>query len=186
MGKPTKDSKPLKLLKFLRRSRVLLFYDAEVYPHDWLFVIIDPASQQKHVFINDARALASFYEQHTDHIWVGYNNRHYDQYILKGILCGFDPHEISKFIIAEKKPGWQFSSLLNRIKLNQFDVMTTLHSLKELEGFMGHDIRETTVSFDTNRKLTTREVSWLFCPSVQETMKYSFTGRKNLIVTWLY
>jgi len=39
---------------------VLLFFDAEVYPHDWLFVIIDPASQEKHVFINDARALASF------------------------------------------------------------------------------------------------------------------------------
>lgn len=160
---------------------MLLFYDAEVYPHDWLFVIIDPASQQKHVFINDARALASFYEQHTDHIWVGYNNRHYDQYILKGILCGFDPHEISKFIIAEKKPGWQFSSLLNRIKLNQFDVMTTLHSLKELEGFMGHDIRETTVCFDTNRKLTTREIDVLvsYCThDVQETMEI-FLHRKE-------
>jgi len=58
------------------------------------------------------------------------------------------------FIIAEKKPGWRFSSLLNRIKLNQFDVMTTTHSLKELEGFMGHDIKETNVSFDTDRKLT--------------------------------
>lgn len=160
---------------------MLLFFDAEVYPHDWLFVIIDPASQEKHVFINDARVLASFYEQHLDHIWVGYNNRHYDQYILKGILCGFNPHEISKFIISEKKPGWRFSSLLSRIKLNQFDVMTTTHSLKELEGFMGHDIRETTVSFDTNRKLTTREIDALvsYCThDVQETMEI-FLYRKE-------
>lgn len=160
---------------------MLLFFDAEVYPHDWLFVIIDPASQEKHVFINDARVLASFYEQHLDHIWVGYNNRHYDQYILKGILCGFNPHEISKFIISEKKPGWRFSSLLGRIQLNQFDVMTTTHSLKELEGFMGHDIRETTVSFDTNRKLTKSEIDALvsYCThDVQETMEI-FLYRKE-------
>ena len=36
--------------------------------------------------------------------------------------------------------------------------MTSLHSLKQLEGFMGNDIRETTVSFDIDRKLTATEL----------------------------
>lgn len=160
---------------------MLLFYDAEVYPHDWLFVIIDPTNHQKYVFINDAIAVASFYEQHKDHIWVGYNNRHYDQYILKGILCGFNPHEISKFIISEKKQGWQYSSLFRKIQLNQFDVMTTHNSLKELEGFMGHDIRETTVSFDTDRKLTAKELDEVvsYCTNdVEETIEI-FLHRKE-------
>ena len=159
---------------YLRQNRMLLFYDAEVFPHDWLFVIINPTDHQKYVFINDAKKLASFYEQHKDHIWVGYNNRHYDQYILKGILCGFNPHNISNYIIAEKKQGWQYSSLFQKVNLHQFDVMTTLHSLKELEGFMGHDIKETTVSFDTNRKLTETEIQEVvgYCTNdVLETME---------------
>ena len=133
------------------------------------------------MFINDAKKLVSFYEQHKDHIWVGYNNRHYDQYILKGILCGFNPHEISKFIISEKKQGWQYSSLFRKIQLNQFDVMTTHNSLKELEGFMGHDIRETTVSFNTDRKLTAKEIDEVvsYCTNdVEETMEI-FLHRKE-------
>jgi hypothetical protein len=36
--------------------------------------------------------------------------------------------------------------------------MTTTSSLKELEGFMGNDIRETTVSFSIDRKLTEEEL----------------------------
>lgn len=160
---------------------MLLFYDAEVFLEDWLFVILDPTTHQKHVFINDAKKLASFYETHKDHIWVGYNSRHYDQYILKGILLGFDPHSISKYIISEKKQGWQYSSLFRKIELNQFDVMTGQNSLKELEGFMGHDIRETTVSFNINRKLTEKEVDEVahYCShDVQETMEI-FLHRKE-------
>ncbi|TCT14599.1 hypothetical protein EDC18_10580 [Natranaerovirga pectinivora] len=160
---------------------MLLFYDAEVFLADWLFVIVNPITKERHVIINDAKKLASFYEQHKDHIWVGYNSRHYDQYILKGILCGFNPHSISKYIIADKKQGWQYSSLFMKIPLYQFDVMTTLHGLKELEGFMGHDIRETTVSFDINRKLTEKEIEEVvhYCTNdVEETMEI-FLHRKE-------
>jgi len=161
---------------------MLLFYDAEVFRQDWLFVILDPIARERHLFINDAKKLASFYEQHKGHIWVGYNSRHYDQYILKGILCGFDPHSISKHIITEKKPGWQYSSLFQQIELNQFDVMTTLHGLKELEGFMGHDIRETSVSFDINRKLTQKEIEEAikYCThDVEQTMEIFLRRKKE-------
>ena len=153
---------------------MLLFFDAEVFLADWLFVIMDPTTHQKYVFVNDADSLASFYEKHKDHIWVGYNSRNYDQYILKGILCGFDPHSISKFIIADKRKGWEYSSLFRKIKLNQFDVMIRQHGLKELEGFMGHDIKESTVSFKVGRKLTPKELEEVvdYCThDVEETME---------------
>lgn len=160
---------------------MLLFFDAEVFLADWLFVILDPENHQKHVFINDAGKLASFYEQHKEYIWAGYNSRHYDQYILKGILCGFNPHNISRFIIAEKQQGWQYSSIFQKIQLYQFDTMTTLNSLKELEGFMGNDIRETTISFDINRKLTPEELEEVvsYCThDVEQTMEI-FLHRKE-------
>lgn len=160
---------------------MILFYDAEVFKYDWLFVIINPTTQEQHIFINDAKKLASFFEKHRDDIWVGYNSHHYDQYILKGVLCGFDPYDISKFIIDKDNQGWKYSELFQEIQLYGFDVMTTRNSLKELEGFMGHDIRETSVSFKINRKLTDEELEQVvkYCVhDVEETMEV-FLKRKE-------
>lgn len=160
---------------------MILFYDAEVFKYDWLFVIINPATQEQHIFINDAKKLASFFEKHRDDIWIGYNSHHYDQYILKGVLCGFDPYDISKFIIEKDNQGWQYSSLFQNIQLYGFDVMTTRNSLKELEGFMGHDIRESSVSFKIDRKLTDEELQQVvkYCVhDVEQTMEV-FLHRKE-------
>jgi hypothetical protein len=160
---------------------MILFFDAEVFKEDWLFVILEPESQEKHVIINDTEKLTAFYEDHKEHIWIGYNCGHYDQYILKGILCGFDPYDISSFIIAERQQGWQYSSLFSRVQLFEFDIMTTTNSLKELEGFMGNNIRESTVSFSLNRKLTEKELQEVvsYCThDVEQTMEI-FLHRKE-------
>lgn len=143
---------------------MLNFYDFEVFKHDWLVVIINAISQTKEVIVNDYEKLNQYYEQHKNEIWIGYNSRNYDQYILKGILCGFNPKEINDFIIVEGNKGWQFSNLLRKFPLNDFDISNKFAGLKQLEGFMGNDIRETSVSFDLDRKLTDEEI--------QETIKY--------------
>jgi len=142
----------------------MLFFDFEVYPYDWLVVIIDVINKKEHVIVNDVDKLKELYNKHKDDIWVGYNSRHYDQYILKSLLCGFNPKEINDYIIVKKNPGWKFSSLLNQVPLNNYDVMTSFHSLKQLEGFMGNSIKESSVPFDIDRKLTPEEI--------EETVKY--------------
>ena len=142
----------------------MLFYDFEVFKYDWLVVIIDVINKKEHVIVNDVEKLKDIYEKHKDDIWVGYNSRSYDQYILKGLLCGFNPKEINDYIIVKNKPGWKFSSLLNQVPLNNYDVMTSFHSLKQLEGFMGNNIKESSVPFDIDRKLTPEEI--------EETVKY--------------
>ena len=90
----------------------MLFYDFEVFKYDWLVVIIDVINKKEHVIVNDVEKLKDIYDKHKDDIWVGYNSRSYDQYILKGLLCGFNPKEINDYIIVKNKPGWKFSSLL--------------------------------------------------------------------------
>lgn len=137
---------------------------SEVFPHDWLVVIIDVINKKEHVIVNDVEKLKDIYDKHVNDIWVGYNSRHYDQYILKALLCGFNPKEINDYIIVKNKPGWKFSSLLNQVPLNNYDVMTSFHSLKQLEGFMGNNIKESSVPFDIDRKLTPEEI--------EETVKY--------------
>lgn len=143
----------------------MLFYDFEVFKHDWLVVVIDVVNRQEHVIVNDKEQLEILYRQNLQNIWIGFNSRHYDQYIFKSILAGFDPKEINDFIIKEDKPGWQFSGLLRKFPLNNYDVMLgTDRGLKTFEGFMGNSIEESSVPFDIDRKLTPEEIA--------ETIKY--------------
>lgn len=143
----------------------ILFYDFEVFIHDWLVVILDMEAQQEHVIINDADQLRSFYESHKDAIWVGYNSRNYDQFILRAILLDFDPKKVNDWIIVKDKSGWMYSNLFWQIPLNNYDVMPNPPiGLKTMEGFMGNDIKETSVPFDIDRKLTEAEIA--------ETVKY--------------
>lgn len=145
---------------------MLNFYDFEVFKHDWIVVVINPVTHDERVIINDADALTALYEGHKREIWVGYNNLHYDQFIFKGILCGFDPKAINDFIIAEGHKGWQYSSLLRKVYMVNYDVFhpRTDRGLKTHEAYLGNDICETTVPFDIDRKLTEAEIA--------ETVKY--------------
>lgn len=145
---------------------MLNFYDFEVFKHDWMVVVINPVTRDERVIINDADALITLYEERKRDIWVGYNNLHYDQFIFKGILCGFDPKAINDFIIAEGRKGWQYSSVLRRVYMVNYDVFhpRTDRGLKTHEAYLGNDIRETTVPFDIDRALTEAEIA--------ETVKY--------------
>ena len=101
----------------------MIFYDFEVFRYDWLVVLIDLNARKETVIINDPDKLKRFYEEHKGVIWAGYNSRNYDQYILKAILCGFDPKPVNDWIIAENKPGYRYSSLFREYPLINYDVM---------------------------------------------------------------
>ena len=143
----------------------MLFYDFEVFKEDWLVVIIDMVKKQEHVIINDPAELERIYNENVNNIWAGYNNVHYDQYIMKAILCGFDPKRVNDFIIVKGNDGWKFSSMFRKVSMINYDTLLgTDKGLKSLEGFMGNDIRESQVDFNIDRKLTQAEID--------ETVKY--------------
>ena len=143
----------------------MIFYDFEVFKYDWLVVLIDLYEQKETVIINNREQLEAFYMAHKDQIWAGYNSRNYDQYILKGILSGFKPKKVNDWIIVQDKPGYRFSTLFRQWPLINYDCMPNPPiSLKALEAFMGHSIKETSVPFDIDRPLTERELA--------ETVKY--------------
>ena len=153
----------------------MIFYDLEVFEEDWLGVFIDVTSEKEKVIINDPAALTDLYENNTGTIWVGYNNRHYDQYIVKGVLLEMNPKEINDWIIVMKQEGWQFSKTFNSIPMINYDVMPNPPiGLKTVEGFLGSDIKETSVPFDIKRKLTKEEIEQtvFYCRhDVEETIK---------------
>ena len=137
----------------------MIFYDFEVFKEDWLAVFIDVTRKTEQVIVNNPDELKALYEANTSNIWVGFNNRHYDQYIMKGILLGMNPKRINDWIILEKREGWQFSSVFNKVPMTNYDVMPNPPvGLKTMEGFLGSNIKETGVPFDINRKLTKAEI----------------------------
>lgn len=172
---------------------MLNFYDFEVFKYDWLVVIINPSEQTKTVIVNDKQMLQEYYNAHKQEIWVGYNSRSYDQYILKAILLDFDPKEVNDFIIVTGMKGWEYSSMFNTIPLYNYDCMNKFFSLKQLEGFMGNNMKETSVPFDIDRKLTAEEIDLTikYCThDVEQTMevflknKADFDAHVNLLKTF--
>lgn len=153
----------------------MIFYDFEVFKHDWLAVFIDVTRKKEHVIINNPDELKALYEANRRDIWVGFNNKHYDQYIMKGILLGLDPKRINDWIIVEKREGWQFSSAFNKVPMINYDVMPNPPvGLKTMEGFLGSDIKESEVPFNIDRPLTPQEIEQtvFYCRhDVEETIK---------------
>lgn len=171
----------------------LCFYDFEVFIQDWLVVIINPMEQDTSIIVNDKDALKSYYDKHNQDIWIGYNSRSYDQYILKAILLGFNPKKVNDWIIVKGRKGWEYSSMFNTIPLYNYDCMNKFYSLKQLEGFMGNNMKETSVPFDIDRKLTAEELQQTvkYCVhDVEQTMevflqtKANFDAHINLLKTF--
>lgn len=109
-----------------------------------------------HIWDNKS-AIQKFYEHYQRTIMVGYNSRGYDQYILKAILCDFNPYIVSQWIIEFDRQGYEFSKLFNNFHIMNYDCMVFGRSLKELEAFLGHNIQETPIPFDIDRPLTDKE-----------------------------
>ena len=156
----------------------IIFYDFEVFKEDWLVVLINPDKREETVIINNPTLLTEYYEANKDEIWVGKNNTGYDQFIMKGILCGFNPKKVNDWIIIKGKSGWKFSSLFSKIPMINYDVGLPTYSLKQLEGFMGNIIKETSVPFDIDRKLTDDEIA--------ETVKYCKSDIYNTMQVFMY
>ncbi len=133
----------------------MIFFDCEVFAYDWLLVAFD--GKEFTYIENDCELLQQFYNKHKKDLWIGYNCKGYDQYIVKAILLGINPKIVNDYIIRGGHPGWSFTNKFRSIKLNIYDCMVFSKSLKQLESYMGVNIHETDVDFDLKRPLTTEE-----------------------------
>ncbi len=130
------------------------------------------------VIINDSNKLRDFYELNKKSVFVGFNNKHYDNHIFKGILKGMDPFKISQDIIVEKKQGWQVVSGWD-YQFASFDLMKSIRGffggLKEIEANMGWSIEESEIDFKMDRKLNQQELD-----STEKYCKFDVKATKRI------
>lgn len=136
-------------------------YDFEVYSKiNWFCVtFINYEDRNKEVVIvNDRAKLIEFYNAHKDDIFISYNGRQYDTGIFKGILDGMNVGYVNDKLIKEGKKPFQVVKNAKKYPLNDYDTILKDKSLKQLEAFMGDDIRETEVDFNIDRPITEEEI----------------------------
>lgn len=141
-------------------------YDTETFAKDWLLVAKRFESDEYNIIHNDQESMRSFFEEHARDVFIGFNTKGYDQYIVKGIVAmEFDPEAvkaINDWIIGGN-PGWDYPGLNGcQFYFNNVDIMDDVQkglSLKAIEGHFGLSVEESDVPFDIDRKLTKEELA---------------------------
>ncbi|MGL5694927.1 MAG: hypothetical protein ACRCXA_12670 [Peptostreptococcaceae bacterium] len=143
------------------KRRIIIDFEVLSKGNFWMCCMKDYKTQKEHTIINNREELIRIYNKNKDSVWVGYNIKGYDQWILKSIIAGMDPCSVSDKLIEQRMSGWKLDRKLHSIPLYVFEISDTYRSLKELELFMGEDIRESNVSFDLDRYPTNEEIKEL-------------------------
>lgn len=84
-------------------------YDIEVFAYDWILVARRPEDGSPFTVIhNDNYRLREWIANEPD-ILGGFNNKHYDDYVVMVMLNGGDPEEVKRcndFIIVDRRNPW--------------------------------------------------------------------------------
>lgn len=169
----------------------LITYDCEVFAHDWLVVFKDKESGQYTPIHNDNEALKMVLDD--DSVYIGFNSKHYDQYIIKAIVLGCSPQEIkviNDFIIGGNQ-GWEHPLMREHyFTFNNVDIKDDMQmglSLKAIEGHLGVSVKESTVPFDIDRPLTQKELeeTVFYCKHDVDTTEKLVDIRKDYLKTKL-
>lgn len=139
----------------------IITYDCEVFAYDWLVSLKDKETGQRTKIWNDNEALKMALSD--DCIYVGFNSKHYDQFIIKAIVAGFTPQEIKQVndFIINGGQGWECPMLKDfYFAFPNVDIKDDMQmglSLKAIEGHLGLSVKESSVPFDIDRPLTEEE-----------------------------
>lgn len=139
----------------------LRVYDCEVFAYDFLVTIKDRDTGNFTRIWNDNEAVKACIDE--DDVFIGFNSKYYDQFIIKAICCGFSPQEVkavNDYIIGGGQ-GWECPLLHDQFfRFNNVDIKDDMQkglSLKAIEGHLGLSVKESTVPFDIDRPLTEEE-----------------------------
>ena len=142
----------------------IYIYDIEVFAYDWIVVFRQPDGINPTVIHNDNAQLRAFLDR-PDIVIGGFNNKHYDDWILLTMINGGDPERVKShndFIIGGGN-GWEYPFISFQKKpFKSFDLRDDIAdkglSLKAIEGNLKLPIVESSVPFDIDRPLTEDEL----------------------------
>lgn len=144
----------------------IYIYDIEVFSDDWIVVFRSPDSDHHIVIHNDNHHLREFLSQ-PDIVIGGFNNKHYDDWILLTMLLGGSNVEVKKHNdhIIGGGNAWEYPFIaFKKRPFKSFDLKDDIAdpgiSLKAIEGNLKRPIVEQKiVDWNINRPLTPEELT---------------------------
>ena len=170
---------------------ITYIYDIEVFSDDWIVVFKRPEENSNYIVIhNDNARLKEFLSQ-PDIIIGGFNNKHYDNWIVLTMIQGGSNVEVKRhndFIIGGGN-AWEFPFVqFKKLPCPTFDLKDDIAdpgiSLKAIEGNLKLPIVESSVPFDIDRKLTPEELEEVirYCKyDVDSTIRLYWERKKNYL-----
>lgn len=167
-----------------------VFYcDSEVFAHDVLWVMISHKTREKFIFHNaNSNDYQEFIAKYNP-IFVAYNCKSYDKYIMKSCLLGYSPEETKKVndFIIDGHNGWEypFEGYCDvGIWWDLMDDIVPRKSLKEIEGCLCENITESSVPFDLPSKWTKEQYNNVlyYCTCDVEILIKLFEMRKEYFI----
>lgn len=171
---------------------ITCIYDIEVFSDDWIVIFKRPEDGFDHIVIhNDNAHLRDFLSQ-PDIVIGGFNNKHYDDWVLMTMLLGGSNVEVKRhndFIIKDHNNAWEFPFIqFKKRPFKSFDLRDDIAddqiSLKAIEGNLKLPIIESSIPFDINRKLSPEELDEVirYCKhDVDSTIKLYWERKENYL-----
>ena len=171
----------------------LVIFDFETFKHDTLLgaLEIDEDHNIEPVQSWNLDDIKCFYRKNIDSIWIGHNNKRYDNFILQAVVQGKTSEQIraiNDMIIREDK------KLKLTIELKYYDLILSHQcALKQMEAYDGKNISETEVDFMLDRHLTDEEKRLVESYNIDDLdqtfddfvrLKHEFTLRLDIIKTF--
>lgn len=136
----------------------LIIFDFEVFKYDvllGLYVVDNDDRSKKELYQTwDKEKIKKIYQLFQNDIWIGHNNKYYDNHILEAIVRDKDPYNISYNIVNKRVQKAYTDIHLYSFDLNE-EVMVKLKLTEAYFGKNIHILNE--VSFDIDRPLTDEE-----------------------------
>lgn len=151
-------------------TKPLLFYDLEVFSHDYFAIFMN---RNKEVVAKFHNTCDGMYELVKNNRLVAYNNHHYDDPVLSKMMNGWTPYQLKDLNDRIIKYGEEHKRNISPLLTDSLDTMQQITvgsvGLKQIMGNMGKSIVESSVSFDIDRPLTPQEVEDTFYYNTSDT-----------------
>ena len=89
------------------RRRIIIDFEVLSKGGFWMCCMKDYKTQKEHIIINNREEFLRVFNKNKDSVWVGYNIKGYDQWIMKAIIAGVDPCIISHKLIEQNISPYQ-------------------------------------------------------------------------------
>lgn len=156
---------------------MIITYDIEVLKHDWIMVFKEKDNYR--IIHNNKEELKLYVDTliKNKSILVGFNNYHYDDIVLAGVLLGKNPYEISKKLINGERVNYK----LNLITLDVMQELPLGVGLKSSQANLGMNIVETPIDFNLDRPCTEKELDLLigYCKNDVKDTEMLFEKRSD-------